>query len=102
MTNPSVRHFHDEHVNDIYQDAVATFYRLDAMEYKSEYERAMTLKPYRDLLNSFDTAYNDGLKQGKLEYKLSVAKKLLAMGLEIKSIEKATGLTTEEIQRLQS
>lgn len=94
MTKESINRSDIEHANSIYEEAKTSFYRLDAMEYKSEYERAMVLKPYRDLLNAFDTAYNDGLKQG---YKLGVAKKLLAEGIDIKLIVKITGLTEEMI-----
>jgi predicted transposase/invertase (TIGR01784 family) len=65
------------------------------MEYKSKYECAMTLKPYRDLINSFDTAKREGAKQVKME----IAQKMLAMGLDIESIAKATGLTEDMILR---
>lgn len=43
-----------------------------------------------------------GLEQGKIEEKHQIAKKLLALGLDIATIEQTTGLNAEEIQRLNS
>jgi predicted transposase/invertase (TIGR01784 family) len=97
MTHEVVSPVDIEHANAIYQDAVLKLNQLAEMDYESEYARAMALKPYRDLINSFDTAYNDGLKQGKLEYDLGVAKKMIAKGFDIKTIVKITGLTEEVI-----
>jgi hypothetical protein len=114
LKNEYIHHFNDEHehVNDIYQDAVANFYRLDAMEYKSEYERAMALKPYLDLINSFKSAYNEGWRQsfrkfiqerienGEVFDKQDAAKKMLKHNFEVDEIMKLTGLSKNEVWEL--
>jgi predicted transposase/invertase (TIGR01784 family) len=61
-----------------------------------------SLKYYRDLKNSLDTARGEGkiegLIEGKIEGKLEVAKNLLLSGVSIDLIVKATGLSEEEIK----
>ena len=59
-------------------------------EEASAYEDS--LKVYRDLKNSIDTAREEG--------KIEVALNMLADGLNIESIIKYTGLTAEQIERL--
>ena len=54
------------------------------------------LKRIRDLHNSFITAYEDGIKQGKLIF----AKNALKKGLSVEKIIKYTKLTEEEIRKL--
>jgi len=69
-----------------------------------------SLKYYRDLKNSIDTARDEGKMEGKLEGKLEgrmegkmeVAKNLLSNGVSIGLIVKATGLTEAEIKKLLS
>lgn len=63
------------------------------MEYESEYARAMALKPYLDLINSFDTAKREGAKRVGIE----IAQKMLAKGFDVKAIMEITGLTEEVI-----
>ncbi|MFH0774754.1 MAG: Rpn family recombination-promoting nuclease/putative transposase, partial [bacterium] len=41
-----------------------------------------------------------GLKQGKIEGKIEVAKLLLSLGDDIERVSKATGLTTDEIEKI--
>lgn len=55
-----------------------------------------SLKYYRDLKNSLDTARDEGKIEGKIE----VAKNLLRNGVAIDVIIKSTGLTEKEIQEL--
>jgi predicted transposase/invertase (TIGR01784 family) len=67
-----------------------------------------SLKYYRDLKNSLDTAKEEGwLKgktegkiEGKMDGKLEVARNLIKNGVAIEIIIKATGLTEDEINRL--
>jgi predicted transposase/invertase (TIGR01784 family) len=79
------------------------------------------LKVHRDLINSFETAHNRGLKegdekgfkrgikqgvekgieQGKHQEKLELAKNLLDV-LDVQTIAVKTGLTVEEIEGLKS
>ena len=56
-----------------------------------------SLKYYRDLKNSLDTARDEGKMEGKIE----VAKNLLKNMVSIDVIMKSTGLTEEEIKRIQ-
>lgn len=55
-----------------------------------------SLKYYRDIKNSLDTAK----EEGKIEEKLAIAKNLLKENLEIHIIAQATGLSVEEIEKL--
>lgn len=66
---------------------------LDKEQY-SDYEES--LKIYRDLKNTIDTAYDDG----KLEGKIETAKAMKVDGLSIDTIIKYTGLTGAEIEKL--
>ena len=54
----------------------------------------LSLKHDRDLLNSYETAYNEGYKKG---INLATAKILLEENIDIKIIIKITGLNEEEI-----
>jgi predicted transposase/invertase (TIGR01784 family) len=55
-----------------------------------------SLKVYRDIKNSLDTAR----EEGKLEGKLETAKSMLKDGLPVETISKYTGLSIEEIELL--
>ncbi len=110
LSNPSIN---NSHVNDIYESAVLKLNELAAMNYESEYARAMALKPHRDFINAMDTAKKEGIKkgisigiekgietgieQGKLLVQLKTAEVMLAEGIDIKTIAKVTGLTEEVI-----
>lgn len=72
----------------------------------SEYERS--LKAYRDLKNSLDTAKEDGREegivigreQGRAEALVEMARTMKADGLAPQAIANYTGLSVEEIERL--
>lgn len=55
-----------------------------------------SLKYYRDLKNSLDTAKEEGIEVGKLE----VVKNAIAEGLSVDVIMKITGLTKEQIEKI--
>lgn len=55
-----------------------------------------SLKAYRDIKNSLDSAEEKGERKKAIE----IAKNLLEMGMPIGSIMKATGLSQEEIAKL--
>ncbi len=59
-----------------------------------------SLKHYRDLKNSLDTARDEGKMEGIMEGKIVVAKNLLANGIPIDLIIKSTGLSEKEIKDL--
>ena len=68
-------------------------------QYKS-YENS--LKHYRDLKNSIDTAKDEGIEIGvqigKKQRDFEIAKKMLKNNIDIESIVKITNLTKEEIK----
>jgi len=67
-----------------------------------------SLKDYRDLKNSIDTAYDDGksdgiqegIEQGIEQGKIETAKNLLKLDIPIEKIILATGLTKEEVKNI--
>lgn len=67
-----------------------------------EYEDS--LKAYRDIKNSIDTAKEKGREEGRVEgiakEKLATAKRLLGMGLTQEQVAKGTDLSIEDIERL--
>ena len=79
-----------------------------------EYEDSR--KAYRDLKNSLDTALRqghakgleeghakgleEGLAEGRAEGKIEMAKKLKSLGVDLKTIMQASGLTAEQIEQL--
>ena len=71
-----------------------------------EYEDS--LKAYRDIKKSIDTAKEEGREEGRKEgrvegiakEKLATAKRLLGMGLTQEQVAKGTGLSIEDIERL--
>ena len=81
---------------------------------KKEYEDS--LKAYRDVKNSIDTALEKGREEGMAKgmakglekgreegmekEKISTARRLLSMGLSEGQVSTATELTLEEIQKL--
>ena len=69
---------------------IAKFTRAELREYED------SLKAYRDIKNSLDSAKQEGKKDKAIE----IAKNLLEMGMSIDNIMKATGLSQEEIAKL--
>ncbi len=59
-----------------------------------------SLKYYRDMKGSFDTAKSDGIIEGRMEEKLIIAKTLKEKGVAIDIISLATGLSESEIEKL--
>ena len=69
---------------------IAKFTPVELKEYED------SLKTYRDLKNSLDTAE----EKGRVEEKIAIARNLKSMGMSISDISKATGLQEEEIKEL--
>jgi predicted transposase/invertase (TIGR01784 family) len=89
QTIPSI--IADEVFNQAFEKAeLAKFGQKDLYDYE------MNLKIYRDYKNTVNTAFDEG----KLEGKLETAKSLKKLGVSIKTIIEATGLTKLEIERL--
>ena len=59
-----------------------------------------SLKYYRDIKNSLDTAREEGEKRGKIEGKVEVVKTMLKKGMDIQLIIEITGLSKKEIEQL--
>jgi predicted transposase/invertase (TIGR01784 family) len=59
-----------------------------------------SLKYYRDLKNSLDTAFDEGKEEGIEQEKVTIAKKLIENGVSIHLIKISTGLTKEQIESL--
>ncbi len=76
---------------------IAEISKFSREEYQ-DYEDS--LKYYRDLKNSLDTAKEEGKIEGKREGKIEAASKMLEKGLEISLISEITGLPEKEIVEL--
>ena len=59
-----------------------------------------SLKYYRDLKNSLDTAREEGREEGKMQRNIEIAKEMLNKGFNIDMISEITGLTKEEIEKI--
>ena len=66
---------------------------------RHKYEES--LKSYRDLKNVVDTSFDEGKAEGKAEGKVEVARQMKAKGMDISLISELTGLTEEEIERME-
>jgi predicted transposase/invertase (TIGR01784 family) len=83
--------------------------KLANMSYEDRHAYELSLKYYRDFINVLDNKEKEGIKKGieigidrgEQKKSLEIARNLLAMGLEIESIVKATGLTREVIATFQ-
>ncbi|WP_298638176.1 PD-(D/E)XK nuclease family transposase [uncultured Prevotella sp.] len=69
---------------------IAKFTPTELKEYED------SLKAYRDVKNSIDTA----LEKGRMEGVIQVAKKLLESGMDVDTIMKMTDLSRSEIEKL--
>ncbi|WP_299336999.1 hypothetical protein [uncultured Prevotella sp.] len=69
---------------------IAKFTPTELKEYED------SLKAYRDVKNSIDTA----LEKGRVEGVMQVAKKLLESGMDIDTVMKMTDLSKSEIEKL--
>ncbi|QCR24796.1 Rpn family recombination-promoting nuclease/putative transposase [Pontibacter sp. SGAir0037] len=59
-----------------------------------------SLKYYRDLKNSLDTAREEGREEGKHQKAIEIAKELLRNRIAVTIISKTTGLPIEQIEKL--
>ena len=77
---------------------IAKFTPVELKEYED------SLKTYRDLKNSLDTAEEKGREEGRVEGEkrkaIAIARNLKSMGMSISDVSKATGLQEEEIKAL--
>lgn len=63
-----------------------------------------SLKYYRDLKNSLDTAFEEGKMEGKIEGEVSkaieVIKKGYSEGFSVETLSKLTGMSVSEVSRV--
>ena len=85
-------------MNGIEEREVAEIAKFTPVELK-EYEDS--LKTYRDLKNSLDTAEEKGRNEGRAEEKLDIARKMKSKGFTAADILEMTGLSEDEIKALQ-
>lgn len=78
--------------------AIARFSPTELREYED------SLKAYRDIKNSLDTAKEEGRAEGRDEGRAEgiamVAKMMYAKGMDIDVIASMTGLSTDEVESL--
>ena len=74
--------------------AVARFTPTELREYED------SLKAYRDIKNSLDTAKEEGREEGRAEGIAMVAKMMFAKGMDIETIASMTGMTKDELEQL--
>jgi predicted transposase/invertase (TIGR01784 family) len=74
---------------------IAKFSQEEAIAYED------SLKYYRDVKNSIDTAWDEGkaigIQEGKFEEKREIALKMVGLGLPVQAIADVTGLSENEI-----
>ena len=73
---------------------IAKFTPTELKEYED------SLKAYRDVKNSIDTALEKGREEGMEKEKLATARRLLSMGLSDEQVSTATELPLKEIQKM--
>ena len=73
---------------------IAKFTPVDLKEYED------SLKTYRDLKNSLDTAEEKGRVEGRENEKIATIRRLLASGASVDIIAIATGMTESDVKLL--
>lgn len=73
---------------------IAKFTPTELKEYED------SLKAYRDVKNSIDTAMEKGREEGKNLKAIQIAKKLLEAGMDVNTVMKMTDLSKNEIEKL--
>ena len=90
--------------NEIYVPLRNTYGDTNKIEENKLREYEDSLKAYRDIKNSLDTAKREGIEIGRAEGEQSkaidIANNLKSMGLSIADITKATGLSEEDIMKI--
>lgn len=85
----------EEVIKDVKFDAAAItrFTPIELREYED------SLKAYRDIKNSLDTAEAKGREEGINIANLAIAKRMLSDGMDIELVLKYTGLTEKQIKK---
>ena len=85
----------EEVIKDVKFDAAAItrFTPIELREYED------SLKAYRDIKNSLDTAEAKGREEGIDIANLAIAKRMLSDGMDMELVLKYTGLTEKQIKK---
>lgn len=85
----------EEVIKDVKFDAaaIARFTPIELREYED------SLKAYRDIKNSLDTAEAKGREEGINIANLVIAKRMLSDGMDMELVLKYTGLTEKQIKK---
>ena len=85
----------EEVIKDVKFDAAAItrFTPIELREYED------SLKAYRDIKNSLDTAEAKGREEGINIANLAIAKRMLSDGMDMELVLKYTGLTDKQIKK---
>lgn len=85
----------EEVIKDVKFDAAAItrFTPIELREYED------SLKAYRDIKNSLDTAEAKGREEGIYIANLAIAKRMLSDGMDMELVLKYTGLTEKQIKK---
>ena len=86
--------------NEIYVPLRNTYGDTNKIEENKLREYEDSLKAYRDIKNSLDTAKMEGRAEGEQSKAIDIAKNLKSMGLSIADIKKATGLSEDDIMKI--
>lgn len=90
--------------NRLFAEAeIAAFNKDELREYED------SLKAYRDIKNSIDTALEEGMErgleqgraEGRIEGRMEIVRAMLAKGMDIDMISELTGVSADEIHTLQ-
>lgn len=73
---------------------IAKFTPTELKEYED------SLKAYRDVKNSIDTALEKGREEGKNSKAIQIAKKMLDAGMDIETVMQITDLPKSKIEKL--
>ena len=86
--------------NEIYVPLRNTYGDTNKIEENKLREYEDSLKAYRDIKNSLDTAKMEGRAEGEQSKAIDIAKNLKSMGLSIADIKNATGLSEDDIMKI--
>ena len=87
--------YHKKMFTKLFEEAeIAKFTPTELKEYED------SLKAYRDVKNSIDTALEKGREEGKNSKALQIAKKMLDAGMDIETVMQITDLPKSKIEKL--
>ena len=87
--------YHKKVFTKLFEEAeIAKFTPTELKEYED------SLKAYRDVKNSIDTALEKGREEGKNSMAIQIAKRMLDAGMDIETVMQITDLSKSKIEKL--